>query len=63
MTTYTCKTCGKISSEEGHLCDPTDAGKVYTCSSCGQQAKKKNTCANPRWRNLNISAAVAAGAR
>jgi predicted SprT family Zn-dependent metalloprotease len=48
MTTYTCKSCGKISSEEGHLCDPTSAGKLYTCGSCGEQARKKKHLCKPQ---------------
>lgn len=49
MTTYTCKSCGKISSEGGHLCDPTDSGILYNCESCGQQAKKKKHLCKPKW--------------
>jgi len=48
MTTYTCKSCGKISSVGGHLCDPTGAGELYSCGDCGQQAKKKKHLCKPQ---------------
>ena len=63
MTTYTCKTCGKISDKEGHLCDPTGVGEVYVCKSCGQQAKKKKHLCKPKVRSFNIFVAVAAEGR
>ena len=31
---YTCKTCGAVASEPGHLCNP--AQEVTTCAYCGQ---------------------------
>jgi len=37
MTSFKCKTCGKVSLESGHLCDPTNADAIYTCEMCGQQ--------------------------
>lgn len=30
---YTCKTCGAIAEEPGHLCDP--CGEEQGCSFCG----------------------------
>lgn len=48
MTSYTCKSCGKISAEGGHLCDPTKAGELYSCKSCGQQAKNKKHLCKPQ---------------
>jgi DNA-directed RNA polymerase subunit RPC12/RpoP len=48
MTAYTCKSCGKISDEGGHLCDPTEKGDIFSCESCGQQAKKKQHLCKPQ---------------
>jgi hypothetical protein len=45
MPMYTCKTCGSMAPEPGHLCDPTQAGEMYTCADCGRQAPlKKHVC-------------------
>ena len=40
---YTCKNCGAVAEEPGHLCDPCgDAGK---CSFCGApQVDAKHIC-------------------
>ncbi len=32
---YTCKTCGLITTNKGHLCNPVSAKKVVTCKFCG----------------------------
>jgi DNA-directed RNA polymerase subunit RPC12/RpoP len=45
MAMYTCKTCGSMAPEPGHLCDPAQAGEMYTCEDCGRQAPlKKHIC-------------------
>ncbi len=32
---YTCKTCGLVTTDKGHLCHPTPAKKVVACKFCG----------------------------
>jgi predicted RNA-binding Zn-ribbon protein involved in translation (DUF1610 family) len=48
MDTYECKTCGRMAVAKGHLCDPTEAGKVYTCEDCGTQVSDKKHLCKPR---------------
>ncbi len=33
---YTCKTCGNISSSKGHLCSPIPQEKTTVCMICGK---------------------------
>lgn len=32
---YTCETCGLVTTDKGHLCNPIPAKKVVTCRFCG----------------------------
>ncbi len=32
---YKCGSCGMVTTEKGHLCDPQEIKKVYTCEYCG----------------------------
>lgn len=32
---YTCKTCGKVATAKGHLCDPVPPEKTVVCEYCG----------------------------
>ncbi len=34
-TVYKCGSCGMVTTEKGHLCDPHEIEKVYTCEYCG----------------------------
>jgi uncharacterized Zn finger protein len=52
MAMYTCKTCGAVSPEAGHLCDPTEASKVYTCEYCGAQSSKKRHICKPKLQQV-----------
>ena len=45
MTAYECKTCGKVTTDKGHLCEPSEVGKIYTCEHCGKQvSNEKHVC-------------------
>jgi hypothetical protein len=35
---YTCKTCGKTTTEKKHLCNPGTSPDFYTCEFCGTTA-------------------------
>ena len=40
---YTCKNCGAVANEPGHLCNP--CGDAKKCSFCGvPQAESKHMC-------------------
>jgi uncharacterized Zn finger protein len=39
---YSCKTCGKVTTDQGHLCDPKEIKRAYVCEYCGV------TSSNPR---------------
>lgn len=32
---YTCETCGLVTTNKGHLCNPVPAKKVVSCKFCG----------------------------
>jgi len=35
---YTCRTCGKATTEKKHLCNPGKVEAAYTCEYCGVSA-------------------------
>ncbi|MHC5077358.1 MAG: hypothetical protein ACYTFM_13175 [Planctomycetota bacterium] len=37
---YTCRTCGKTTTEKKHLCNP--------CDACGRVAISRNSLCNPK---------------
>jgi uncharacterized Zn finger protein len=39
---YKCGTCGLVTTDKGHLCDPQPIKQTYTCEYCGV------TVTNPR---------------
>ena len=41
-TMYSCKTCGKVTTDQGHLCAPKEIKRAYSCDYCGV------TSTNPR---------------
>jgi predicted RNA-binding Zn-ribbon protein involved in translation (DUF1610 family) len=32
---YKCGSCGMVTTEKGHLCDPREIKNLYTCEYCG----------------------------
>ncbi len=32
---YECKSCGRVTTDKGHLCSPREVKKAYTCEYCG----------------------------
>ncbi len=52
---YTCKTCGLVATDKGHLCTPVTARKVVACRFCGTvTADPRHVCA-PKVVNLKYS--------
>ena len=47
MTSYECKTCGKVTMDKGHLCAPTEIGKIYACEQCGKQVSNEEHVCKP----------------
>jgi transcription elongation factor Elf1 len=35
---YTCRTCGKTTTEKKHLCNPGKLDEAYTCDYCGSSS-------------------------
>ena len=50
MAVYKCKTCGAVTPEQGHLCDPVELepGKHYTCEYCGADNVAKRHLCKPK---------------
>lgn len=49
---YTCETCGLVTTEKGHLCNPIPAKKVVACKFCGTvTGDPRHVCA-PKVVNL-----------
>jgi len=45
---YTCKTCGRTTTERKHLCSPGKAlEKIYTCEYCGASASDPRHVCKP----------------
>ncbi len=43
---YTCRTCGKITSNKGHLCAPAPLEKTVVCEYCGAvETDTRHVCA------------------
>ncbi len=52
---YTCKTCGLVSTDKGHLCNPVMAKKVVACKYCGTvTGDPRHVCA-PKVMNLKYA--------
>lgn len=47
---YTCTTCGKVSTQKGHLCAPTD--KQFTCELCGAESVDPRHICFPKLEKL-----------
>jgi DNA-directed RNA polymerase subunit RPC12/RpoP len=45
---YKCGSCGMVTTEKGHLCDPHEIKKVYTCEYCGVAASDPRHVCKPK---------------
>ena len=45
---HTCKTCGAVAADPGHLCAPS--AETTTCSYCGKNPPMSNITAKARWK-------------
>lgn len=53
MTVHTCKNCGKVAGERGHLCDPVALKEAFVCEHCGSQALDARHICKPKLQNIN----------
>ncbi|MGR3218983.1 MAG: hypothetical protein ACUZ8H_04075 [Candidatus Anammoxibacter sp.] len=54
-TSYSCKTCGKISTSRGHLCTPIQQEEKIVCGHCGDaESDLRHVCA-PKVSSLKFS--------
>ncbi len=51
---YTCRTCGMIATEKGHLCAPAQTTKVTKCSYCGRVASDPRHVCEPKLVTLKF---------
>ncbi|MCE7911082.1 MAG: hypothetical protein DCC43_15710 [Candidatus Brocadia sp.] len=49
---YTCKTCGLVMEEKGHLCNPIPAKKVVACKYCGTTTGDPRHVCSPKLVSL-----------
>lgn len=52
--TYTCTTCGKVTKDRSHLCNPAPAKDVYMCAYCGATAGDPAHVCSPLLANLKF---------
>ena len=52
---YTCKTCGLVAMDKGHLCNPVMAKKVVACKYCGTVTSDPRHVCAPKVVNLKYS--------
>ena len=50
---YKCGTCGLVTTEKGHLCNPREVIKAYTCEYCGATATDPRHVCKPKVAELN----------
>lgn len=51
---HTCKNCGKISGDKGHLCDPAELTEAYICDCCGAASKNPRHICKPKLEKINF---------
>ena len=52
---HACKTCGKVSLDHAHLCDPESIKEAYVCGDCGKTTKEPTQICKPQLKKLNFS--------
>ena len=50
---YKCKTCGMVTTEKGHLCNPQEVKRAYTCEYCGTTVSNPRHVCKPKLAKLN----------
>jgi len=53
MALHTCKTCGAVAPDTGHLCEPVEANKIYVCDYCGEKAAQKAHLCKPKLTKIS----------
>ena len=48
---YKCQTCGMVTTEKGHLCNPQEIKRAYTCEYCGITVTNPGMSVNLNWQN------------
>ena len=51
---HTCKNCGKVSGERGHVCDPVKMEEAYVCESCGDSTTDPRHICKPKLQKINF---------
>lgn len=52
---YNCKTCGKVATSSGHLCNPVPHQNTVSCGYCGEtESDARHVCA-PKVSNFSYS--------
>lgn len=55
VNVYSCKTCGLVTQEKGHLCNPIPSKKVVACKHCGTITSDPRHVCSPTLVNLKYS--------
>jgi uncharacterized Zn finger protein len=50
---YKCKSCGLVTTEKGHLCDPQKIQRAYTCDYCGITVSNPRHVCKPKVAKFN----------
>src|SRR4030067_1538043 len=50
---YECGSCGMVTTEKGHLCDPHEIKQVYTCEYCGVSVSDPRHVCKPKVANMS----------
>ena len=51
---HTCKNCGKMADDKGHLCDPVELKEAYICDCCGSAAQDARHICKPKLQKINF---------
>jgi len=54
MPIHTCKNCGKVAGERGHLCDPAELKEAFICEHCGLASTDARHICKPKLKNINF---------
>jgi hypothetical protein len=54
MPIHTCKNCGRVAGERGHLCDPAELKEAFICEHCGLAATDARHICKPKLKNINF---------
>jgi hypothetical protein len=53
--THVCQTCGKVTEDCGHLCDPVAITDAYVCDHCGLAHKDPRHICKPKLQHINFA--------